>query len=138
MTAKLKGRDTHGQEGSFSRNRLLPFGHLIISILKMGKTGLQREMDNFFRKTENEQFSIRRITKGGFSKSRRKLSPEAFLELNDIIWKDFYKEVDFLGYHGHKLLAADDIFGIFLVFKFLGYLKVKKQYESKTSNGYFD
>jgi hypothetical protein len=73
----------------------------------MGKTGLQRELDSFLRETENEEFSIRRITKSGFSKSRRKLAPEAFLELNDIIWRDFYKEVDYYGYHGHKLLAAD-------------------------------
>ncbi len=73
----------------------------------MGKTGLQREMDSFLRETENEQFNIRRITKSGFSRSRRKLAPEALLELNDIIWQDFYKEVDYYGYHGHKLLAAD-------------------------------
>jgi len=64
-------------------------------------------MDSFLRETENEQFNIRRITKSGFSRSRRKLAPEAFLELNDIIWKDFYKEVDFYGYHGHKLFAVD-------------------------------
>jgi len=73
----------------------------------MGKSGLQGELDSFFKKTENEQFSIRKITKSGFSRSRRKLAPEAFLELNDIIWKDFYEEVDFYGYHGHKLLAVD-------------------------------
>jgi hypothetical protein len=73
----------------------------------MGKMGLQREMDSFLRETENEQFNIRRITKSGFSRSRGKLAPEAFLELNDIIWKDFYKDVDFYGYHGHKLLAVD-------------------------------
>jgi hypothetical protein len=30
----------------------------------MGKQGLQREMDSFFRETENEEFNIRRITKG--------------------------------------------------------------------------
>jgi hypothetical protein len=76
----------------------------------MGKNGLQREMDSFFKETENDQFSIRRITKSGFSRSRRKLAPEAFLELNDIIWKDFYKDVNYLGYHGHKLLAADGTF----------------------------
>jgi len=35
---------------------------------------------------------------------------EAFLELNEIIWRDFYKEVDYLGYHGHKLLAVDGSF----------------------------
>jgi hypothetical protein len=73
----------------------------------MGKSGLQREMDSFFKETENEQFSIRKITKSGFSRSRQKLVLEAFLELNDIIWKDFYEEVDFYGYHGHKLLAVD-------------------------------
>jgi hypothetical protein len=43
----------------------------------MGKMGLQREMDSFLRETENEQFNIRRITKSGFSRSRRKLAPEA-------------------------------------------------------------
>jgi len=76
----------------------------------MGKTGLQREMDSFFRETEDEAFSIRRVTKGAFSQSRRKLSPEAFLKLNEIIWRDFYKKVDYLGYHGHKLLAVDGSF----------------------------
>lgn len=43
----------------------------------MGKTGLQREMDSFFKETENEEFNIRRITESGFSRSRRKLAPEA-------------------------------------------------------------
>jgi len=76
----------------------------------MGRTGLQREMDTFFKETENEAFSIRKITKGGFSKSRRNLAPEAFLELNDIIWKDFYQEVEYLGYQGHRLLAIDGTF----------------------------
>lgn len=76
----------------------------------MGKTGLQREMDAFFRETENEDFNIRKITKGGFSKSRMNLAPEAFLELNDVIQKDFYQEVDWQGYQGHRLLAVDGSF----------------------------
>ena len=67
-------------------------------------------MDSFFREADNEEFNIRRITKGGFSKSRRNLAPEAFLELNDIVWRGFYKQVDYLGYHGHKLLAVDGTF----------------------------
>ena len=53
-TKHFKGRHTHGQEGAFTRRRLLPFGYLIVSILRMGKRGLQREMDSFFRETENE------------------------------------------------------------------------------------
>jgi hypothetical protein len=76
----------------------------------MGKRGIQREMDSFFRETENEEFNIRRITKGGFSKSRRNLAPEAFMELNDIVWRKFYQQADYLGYHGHKLLAVDGTF----------------------------
>jgi hypothetical protein len=76
----------------------------------MGKTGLQREMDSFFRETEEEEFSIRKVTKGAFSQSRKNLAPEAFLKLNEIIWRDFYKKVDYLGYHGHKLLAVDGTF----------------------------
>ena len=103
----FKGRHTNGQEGALTRNRLLPLSHLIVSKLGMGKSGLQREMDRFLKETENEQFTIRRITKSGFSRTSQKLAPEAFQELNDIIWKDFYEEVDFYGYHGQKLLAAD-------------------------------
>jgi hypothetical protein len=76
----------------------------------MGKHGLQREMDAFFKETENADFSIRKITKGGFSQSRKNLDPEAFLELNDIIWKSFYEDVEYLGYQGHRLLAVDGSF----------------------------
>lgn len=89
---------------------MLPFGHLIISLLRMGKNGLQREMDNFFREASDETFSIRKITKGGFTQSRKNLSPQAFLELNNIIVHDFYKDVEYLGYQGHRLLAVDGSF----------------------------
>jgi hypothetical protein len=85
----------------------MPFSHLIVSILRMGKTGLQREMDAFFKETEEEAFNIRRITKSGFSQSRKNLAPEAFLELNNLIVQDFYKEVAFLGYKNHRVLAVD-------------------------------
>lgn len=35
------------------------------------------------------------------------MEAEAFLELNEIIWKDFCEEIDYYGYHGQKLLAVD-------------------------------
>ena len=85
----------------------MPFSHLVVSILRMGKTGLQQEMDAFFKETEEEAFNIRRITKSGFSQSRKNLAPEAFLELNNLIVQDFYKEVAFLGYKNHRVLAVD-------------------------------
>ena len=77
---KFKGRHTNGPEGAFTRNRLLPFNYLIVSILKMGKSGLQWEMDSFLRETEDAEFNIRQVTKSAFSQARKNLSPEAFLD----------------------------------------------------------
>jgi hypothetical protein len=53
MTKNLKAV-TRDLEGALFRQQLLLFGRLIISILRMGKQGLQREMDSFFRETEND------------------------------------------------------------------------------------
>jgi len=76
----------------------------------MGKSGLQREMDSFLRETENAEFNIRRVTKSAFSQARKNLSPEAFLELNEVIVQNFYENVAFLGYKNHRLLAVDGSF----------------------------
>ena len=73
----------------------------------MGKSGLQREMDSFFRETEDAEFNIRRVTKSAFTQARKFLSPEAFLELNDVIVGNFYQNAAFLGYKNHRLLAVD-------------------------------
>jgi DDE family transposase len=75
--------------------------------MKMGKSGLQREMDSFFRETEDADFNIRRVTKSAFTQARKFLSPEAFLELNDVIVQNFYQNADYLGYKNHRLLAVD-------------------------------
>lgn len=73
----------------------------------MGKSGLQREMDSFFRETEDQEFNIRQVTKSAFSQARQNLSPDAFLELNEVVVQDFYHHVPFLGYKNHRLLAVD-------------------------------
>lgn len=87
--------------------RKLPFEHLIVSILTMGKSSLQREMDKFLKDASDSEFAIRSITKSAFSQSRKQLKPEAFLELNDIICRDFYSQVRYLGYHEHRVLSID-------------------------------
>jgi hypothetical protein len=73
----------------------------------MGKSGLQREMDSFLRETEATEFNIRQVTKSAFSQARKHLSPEAFLELNDVIVDHFYENVSYLGYKNHRILAVD-------------------------------
>ncbi len=75
--------------------------------MKMGKSGLQREMDSFLKETEDAEFNIRRVTKSAFSQARKHLSPEAFVELSDVVVKNFYANAAFLGYKNHRLLAVD-------------------------------
>lgn len=73
----------------------------------MGENGLQREMDAFLKETEDNNYNVRQVTKSAFSQARKNLSANAFLKLNDIIVQDFYKQVDFLGYKNHRILAVD-------------------------------
>lgn len=73
----------------------------------MGKSGLQREMDSFYKETEDSGFSIRRVTKSAFTQARKFLSPEAFLELSDVVVKGFYENAPFLTYKNHRILAVD-------------------------------
>ena len=73
----------------------------------MGKSALQREMDSFFKDVHQEDFNIRKVTKGAFSKSRKNLRPEAFLELNDLVCEDFYENAPFLAYNNHRVFAID-------------------------------
>ncbi|MFI5140231.1 MAG: IS4 family transposase [Sphingobacteriales bacterium] len=103
----FKSRSKNGCEGAFTRERSLPFKSLIVIIAQMAKSGLQREMDKFFKELSNADFNIREITKSAFSKSRKKLKPEAFLELNDIVNNDFYDDAPYLGYNNHRLIGVD-------------------------------
>lgn len=73
----------------------------------MGKSGLQREMDSFLKETEDAEFNIRRVTKSAFTQARKFLSPEAFVELSDVVVKNFYENAAYLGYKNHRLLAVD-------------------------------
>jgi len=73
----------------------------------MGKSSLQRELDKYFKELSDEDFNIRKVTKSAFTQSRRDLKPEAFLELNDLVIKDFYEDAPYLGYNNHRVLSVD-------------------------------
>jgi len=73
----------------------------------MHKSGLQREMDKYFKELSDENFNIRKVTKAAFSKSRKDLKPEAFLELNDLAVQHFYEDAPYLGYNNHRIIGAD-------------------------------
>ena len=77
------------------------FSEAIYFILKGIKKTLQIELDNWFWNQGRES-----MTKQSFSELRQKISPQAFVELNDIFVSQFY-EVSYKKYKGFRLLAID-------------------------------
>lgn len=68
---------------------------------------LQRELDSFFKKITSSDFSIREATKGAFSQARAKLNAWAFIRLNEVAVDTFYNTVEYLKWHGLRLLVVD-------------------------------
>jgi hypothetical protein len=64
-------------------------------------------MDSFLKETEDAEFNIRQVTKSAFTQARKFLSPEAFVELSDVVVKNFYENAAYLGYKNHRLVAVD-------------------------------
>ena len=63
------------------------FSEAIYFILKGIKKTLQIELDNWFWNQGRES-----MTKQSFSELRQKISPQAFVELNDIFVSQFYED----------------------------------------------
>ena len=71
------------------------------------KSSLQRELDTFYKEVTDSDFDIRHVTKGAFSQARKKLKPEAFIELNDSVNRTFYNEAPYLVWNNMRLLSVD-------------------------------
>ena len=75
-------------EKAFIRNCVLNFKFLLTFILNQLKKSNAAEIDtsnNFLKR-------IKSFTKSALSKARLKLSPKAFIELNDVLTEEFYKK----------------------------------------------
>lgn len=68
---------------------------------------LQRELNSFYQKLLNEDFSIQYIVKSSFTKARAKLKHTAFIELNEVCMGPFYAEAPYRTWQGFRLLAID-------------------------------
>lgn len=71
------------------------------------KSSIQRELDSFFKELNNEDFNIRTVTKGAFSKARAKLNPWAFKRLGEIAVDVFYSKAHYHTWHGKRVLGID-------------------------------
>lgn len=99
-------RSEVGREGVCSRRRVLTNKYLIVIIMKF-KSSIQREMDRFFKELSNEDFNIRKVTKGAFTKARAKLNPWAFKRLNEVAINTFYDKAPYYTWQGKRVLAVD-------------------------------
>lgn len=70
-------------------------------------SSLQRELNDFFGKVNKEGYDIQMVTKSALTHARRKLKPEAFLELNRTTVNEFYEGAPYTVWKGHRLLAVD-------------------------------
>jgi hypothetical protein len=101
-----RSRSKDGGNG-FSRKRKLHFTHLITLLTQGLSRSIQRELNSFYQKIKSVDFSIQHVTKGAFTQARAKLKPEAFIELNQVGIRSFYKSAPYLTWKGWRLLSID-------------------------------
>ena len=69
--------------------------------------GLQREIAAFSEAIQSDGGSIPEVSKAAFCKARKKIKPEAFQALSDVVLKGFYGSDQVNLWHGHRVLAVD-------------------------------
>lgn len=69
--------------------------------------GLQREIAAFSEAIQSEGGSIPEVSKAAFCNARKKLQPEAFAALSDIITQKFYQSNEVQHWHGYCLKGVD-------------------------------
>jgi hypothetical protein len=91
----------------FVRERLLPFHNMIFFLMNMIKGSLQDELDYFFKAVHAEEVSTRTVTKSAFTKARKKLHHDAFVELGRNLVSFFYDHFPCRKWKGFRILAID-------------------------------
>jgi len=80
----------------------------VLVLMNFLKHALQYELDAFFAELAGGEVPVREVTKSAFSQARRKLNPEAFVELNDVVVAHFYAKAPTVRrWRGYRLLAVD-------------------------------
>lgn len=97
-------------EKDFIRNRKLPFEQLVLCMLKLLRHNLQSEINTFFKELQGSvKSSIKKITSSAIVQSRKKIKPDLFYDLNNLITTDYYLDNDEKVnlYKGLRVLSID-------------------------------
>jgi len=101
-----RSRSEDGGKG-FTRDRKIHFTHLIVLLTQGLTRSIQRELNSFYQKVRGGDFSIQHVTKGAFTQARAKLRPSAFVELNQVGIRSFYRDAPYRTWKGFRLVAID-------------------------------
>lgn len=94
----------------FTRNRKLPFEELVLIMLKLLRRTIQLELNSFFKELSGSiSSSKQKLTSSAFVQSRKKLHPDLFFDLNNLIATEYYIDNDekVKLYKGLRVLATD-------------------------------
>ncbi|MFE3871034.1 IS4 family transposase [Flavobacterium sp. ZS1P70] len=128
--------DYRMNKADFSRTRKQPFGDMLLFMFNFLRKSLPIEIDNFvnFINLSKVSFKIQNFTKSAFVQKRRKINPDVFKHLSEIIIKNTYipSNLSIKRFNGLRILAVD---GSKITLPFTQELKLffgesKNQYET--------
>ncbi|MCA1617067.1 MAG: IS4 family transposase [Acidobacteria bacterium] len=92
----------------FTRDRLLPFGSVVVLMLSGKKVSLQNALNKFFTAI-GKVFAV--PSASAYCQAKQKVQAEVFVHLNQSVTQDFYRlygaEDQVTRWHGHRLVGAD-------------------------------
>ena len=93
------------QTQDFTRDRILNFRTMVVLMLAKSSKSLQNSMNNFLPKLDLSQPTV---SKGAYTKARKKLKHTAFIELNQkAVVATMYEDGDYKTWHGLRVLGND-------------------------------
>jgi hypothetical protein len=92
----------------FTRDRKLSFKDLLVVLMSLTRPSVQTELDRFYKAISKSPTSFESVSKSAFTQSRRKLKPEAFIELAKTQLSYFEKNAPYKKYwKGHRIVSID-------------------------------
>jgi hypothetical protein len=79
----------------------------VVFLMTNLQKGIQREIALFKDAIELDGGSIPEVSKSAFCKARKKLKHTAFIELSDIVQKEFYKSDEVARWRGYRVIGVD-------------------------------
>jgi hypothetical protein len=80
---------------------------VVILLLNFLKGAVQRELDEFFQILRQTDVAERVVGKSAFCAARKKLKPSAFVELNDHLVRQWYRQAPVERWRGLDLRSVD-------------------------------